>query len=196
MKINTILAVEDDAFNGLSKVAVLADEHHNNAVYLFCKPENKPQVGDVKNGTVGPDRAGNLKFTPEKTGQWAAPGVVSQVSPVVSPDRTFKVDPDKTHSIERQTTLIQATALVVAVINNSDKPITTKDATTAVEGVFDALWSHIYDPKPVEEVKKAEGTTDEALKDLESIGILFDKPADATQIARNLAESKTDDSQA
>jgi len=181
MKINTILAVEDNAFNGLSKVTVLADEHANNPVYLFCKPENKPTEGDTRAGTVAPDKAGKLKFTPEKNPQFQQGGG-STYQAQQNNEKTFKVDPDKTASIEKQTTLQRATDLVVAVINNSANPIHVKTATEAVEAVYTALWAHVYTDKPADTTPTPE--------ELDNLELVFENPSDATEVARKLAQGE------
>lgn len=64
-KIEKILDVEPNAFNGLTKVTFTVDAE-DKQIYMFCKPQNEPRVGTEIEGAYAPDRAGNLKFTKVK----------------------------------------------------------------------------------------------------------------------------------
>jgi hypothetical protein len=64
-KIEKILDVEPNAFNGLTKVTFMVAEEPKQ-IYMFCKPQNEPKVGTDLEGSYAPDKAGKFKFTKVK----------------------------------------------------------------------------------------------------------------------------------
>ena len=72
--IKNILDKEANSFNGLDKYFFTTQEYGDIEVYGYRKPGNEMRDNDTLTGTVTGDKRGALKFSPEKTGQFAQQG--------------------------------------------------------------------------------------------------------------------------
>ena len=128
--VDAVTATNENDFNGLDRTFMVIE---GKSVYLLHKPENRPHRGDVLDGTIAPDKRGNLKFT--KTKKDFQPNQPPLVSPE-STAKTYKADPDKMKqeytldvarnmSIQRQVCLKGAIELIVAGKRDYDELVET-----------------------------------------------------------------------
>jgi len=115
--VSNIEDIEPNAFNGLDKYTFQTHEY-DQPVYAFRKPGNEIRANDILDGTVAPDKRGVMKFTPTKTGQFAA-------SPQAAPQPAGS--PDLLNATKELTNAIQE---LTRVLNDPNK-LTDMDIKTA-----------------------------------------------------------------
>lgn len=135
--IGTIISVEANAFNGLTKTMFTRPEG-GETIYMFSKPENVPAQGDQLDGDVTRDKGGKLKFTKAKADgfQGSTQGATGAPQRPATASKVYKADPDKlkqemtletarNQSIQRQVAVKGAVELIVAGKREYDQLHTT-----------------------------------------------------------------------